>query len=126
LLWEDPKGLPDQVIGAAIQPGGLDILIDQFKKNGFEDVINSWIGKGQNQAISPTELRRPWARRRDLSRQVGTPQEDLVSQRSRYLPGVIDQLTPNGRLPNQADLRSGYRRNQAACVSGQGCLFASA
>jgi uncharacterized protein YidB (DUF937 family) len=47
----------------------------------------------------------------DLSRQADTPQDDLLSQLSRYLPGVIDKLTPNGQLPNPADLRSDYRRN---------------
>ena len=95
------------------QAGGLDALIDKFKKNGFEDVINSWIGTGQNQAISPTELREALGQKtvNDLSRQAGAPQDDLLTQLSKYLPGVIDKLTPNGQLPNQADLRSDYRRN---------------
>ena len=95
------------------QAGGLDALIDKFKKNGFEDVINSWIGTGQNQAISPTQLREALGQKtvNDLSRQAGAPQDDLLSQLSKYLPGVIDKLTPNGQLPNQADLRSDYRRN---------------
>lgn len=91
--------------------GGLDVLINQFKQNGLEDVINSWIGTGQNQAVSPNQLREALGQKtiNDLSRQSGAPQDDLLSQLSRYLPGVIDRLTPNGQLPNQADLRSGYR-----------------
>ena len=95
------------------QAGGLDALIDKFKKNGFEDVINSWIGTGQNQAISPTQLREALGQKtvNDLSRQAGAPQDDLLSQLSKYLPGVIDKLTPNGQLPNPTDLRSDYRRN---------------
>jgi uncharacterized protein YidB (DUF937 family) len=91
--------------------GGLDVLINQFKQNGLGDVINSWIGTGQNQAISPNELRQALGQKtvNDLSRQSGAPQDDLLSQLSRYLPSVIDRLTPNGQLPNQSDLRSGYR-----------------
>jgi uncharacterized protein YidB (DUF937 family) len=97
--------------GQQQQAGGLDVLIDQFKKNGFEDVINSWIGTGQNQAISPGQLREALGQKtvNDLSRQAGTEQDDLLSQLAKYLPGVIDKLTPNGQLPNQADLRSDYR-----------------
>jgi uncharacterized protein YidB (DUF937 family) len=97
--------------GQQQQAGGLDVLIDQFKKNGFEDVINSWIGTGQNQAISPGQLRDALGQKtvNDLSRQAGTEQDDLLSQLAKYLPGVIDKLTPNGQLPNQADLRSDYR-----------------
>jgi uncharacterized protein YidB (DUF937 family) len=95
------------------QAGGLDALINASKKNGFEDVINSWIGTGQNQAISPTQLREALGQKtvNDLSRQADTPQDDLLAQLSRYLPGVIDKLTPNGQLPNPADLRSDYPRN---------------
>ena len=89
------------------------MLINQFKQNGLEDVINSWIGTGKNQTISPPQLRQALGQDRvnDLSRQTGAPQDDLLSQLSKYLPGIIDKLTPNGQLPNQADLRSGYRRN---------------
>jgi uncharacterized protein YidB (DUF937 family) len=99
--------------GQQSSPGGLDVLMDQFKKSGLGDVINSWIGTGQNQAISPTQLRQAIGQEtvNDLSRQTGAPQDDLLSQLSKYLPGVIDKLTPNGQLPSQADLRSRYRSN---------------
>jgi uncharacterized protein YidB (DUF937 family) len=91
--------------------GGLDGLINQFKQNGLGDVINSWIGTGTNQPISPPQLRQALGQERvnDLSRQTGAAQDDLLSQLSKYLPGVIDKLTPNGQLPNEADLR--MRRN---------------
>jgi uncharacterized protein YidB (DUF937 family) len=106
-----PAGQPGA--GPAAQqasPGGLDVLINQFKQSGFEDVINSWIGTGQNEPISPNQLRDALGQKtvNDLSRQAGAPQDDLLSQLSRYLPGVIDRLTPNGQLPKQADLRSGF------------------
>jgi uncharacterized protein YidB (DUF937 family) len=92
-------------------PGGLDGLVNQFRQSGLEDVINSWIGTGQNQAISPSELRDALGQKtvNDLSHQSGAPQDDLLNQLSKYLPGVIDRLTPNGQLPSQADLRSGFR-----------------
>ena len=91
--------------------GGLDVLINQFKQNGLGEVINSWIGTGQNQAVSPNQLRQALGQKtiNDLSRQSGAPQDDLLSQLSRYLPAVIDRLTPNGQLPDQTDLRSGSR-----------------
>ena len=91
--------------------GGLGSLIESFRKGGFEDIIKSWIGTGQNQAISPTELRQAIGQEtvNDLSRQTGAPQDDLLSQLSKYLPGVIDKLTPDGQLPNQSDLLPGPR-----------------
>ena len=104
LLAPRPAGPPQQQSSS----GGLDVLINQFKQNGLEGVINSWIGTGQNQAISPTQLRQALGQKTvgDLSRQAGAPQDDLLSQLSKYLPAVIDRLTPNGQLPRQTDLRS--------------------
>ena len=112
LLAPRPGPAPGAAPASVGQQGGLDGLIDQFKQSGLEDVIKSWIGTGQNQAISPTQLRQAIGQNtvNDLSRQTGAPADDLLSQLSRYLPGVIDRLTPNGQLPSQADLRSGRPR----------------
>jgi uncharacterized protein YidB (DUF937 family) len=88
---------------------GLDALLRQFQQNGFGEIINSWIGPGQNQPISPTDLRQAMGQNtvNNLSQQTGAPQDELLALLSKYLPGVIDKLTPNGQVPNQADLRSG-------------------
>jgi len=104
-----PTGAPGQESSL----GGLDVLMNRFKQSGLEDVINSWVGTGQNQPISPTQLRGALGEEtvNNLSRQAGAPQEDLLTQLSKYLPRVIDGLTPNGRVPSEADLRSGYRPN---------------
>jgi uncharacterized protein YidB (DUF937 family) len=91
--------------------GGLGALIDRFRNNGFEDAINSWVGTGQNQAISPGQLRQALGQEtvEDLSQRTGLPHGDLLSQLSNILPGVVDRLTPNGRLPSDAELLPGPR-----------------
>jgi uncharacterized protein YidB (DUF937 family) len=91
--------------------GGLGALIDVFRNNGFEDAINSWIGTGQNQAISPGQLHQALGQEtvEDLSQRTGLPHGDLLSQLSNILPGVVDRLTPNGRLPSDAELLPGPR-----------------
>ncbi len=35
---------------------GLGGLLQRFQQSGLGDVINSWIGPGQNQSISPGQL----------------------------------------------------------------------
>jgi len=86
--------------------GGLEGLVEQFKRNGLEDVINSWVGTGSNRQISPAQLHQALGREtvEDLSAQTGVPHDDLLSQLSKVLPGIIDNLTPNGRLPDQDDV----------------------
>jgi len=91
--------------------GGLGALVDRFRNNGFEDAINSWIGTGQNQAISPGQLRQALGQEtvEDLSQRTGLPHGDLLSQLSNILPGVVDRLTRNGQLPSDAELLPGPR-----------------
>src|SRR6267378_1201668 len=76
------------------QFGGLGGLLDQFRQNGLEHVINSWVGTGQNQAISPTQLHQALGQDTvdDLAEQTGLPHDDLLSQLSKILPGVVDKL----------------------------------
>ena len=92
-------------------PGGLGGLIDQFRQNGLEQVMNSWIGTGRNQEISPRQLHQALGQDRvdDLAEQTGLPHDDLLSQLSKILPGVVDKLTPNGQLPQAEDLLPGPR-----------------
>jgi len=96
---------------AGSQNGGLGGLVDQFRRSGLEDVMNSWIGTGQNQAVSPSQLHQVLGQDtvNELSEQTGIPHDDLLSQLSKILPGVVDKLTPNGQLPENADLLPGPR-----------------
>jgi uncharacterized protein YidB (DUF937 family) len=91
--------------------GGLGGLLDRFRQNGLEQIINSWIGPGQNQAISPTQLHRALGQETvdSLAEQTGLAHDDLLAQLSRVLPGVVDRLTPNGQLPAATDLLPGPR-----------------
>jgi uncharacterized protein YidB (DUF937 family) len=81
-------------------------LLERFTQSGHGDKINSWIGPGQNQPIEPHELEGALGDDtvQDLSRQTGLPRGDLLGQLSQLLPGVVDQLTPQGRMPPREDM----------------------
>ena len=81
--------------------GGLAGLAEQFQKGGLGDVMNSWIGTGQNQAISPDQLGGVLGGDllSELTQRTGMGQGDLLGRLSQMLPQVVDQLTPNGQLP---------------------------
>ena len=91
--------------------GGLGGLLDQLRQNGLEQAVNSWIGAGQNHPVSPTQLHQALGQDRvdELAEQTGLPHDDLLSQLSKILPGVVDKLTPNGQLPQAEDLLPGPR-----------------
>ena len=86
--------------------GGLSGMLQRFQQGGHGDVINSWVGPGQNQPIAPDQLHQALGPDavNNLSRLTGMPQNELLSELSRVLPGVVDKLTPHGRMPDQAEM----------------------
>jgi uncharacterized protein YidB (DUF937 family) len=86
--------------------GGLGGLLQKFQQAGQGDVLNSWIGSGQNQQIQPGTLGQVLGSQtvQDLAQKAGINPNDLLGQLAQHLPEIINQLTPNGRLPTQADL----------------------
>ena len=85
--------------------GGLGGLVERFRQGGLDDIINSWIGTRANKPISPHQLHDALGSETvdDLMRETGMPRDDLLSQLSQVLPGVVDKLTPRGQLPSDQD-----------------------
>ena len=75
--------------GAAgsILSGGLGSLLEQFQQNGQGQAAASWVGKGQNQDISESDLRGPSAAR--------------TSTRWRAIPDVAQRVA-RGAQPRTA------------------------
>jgi uncharacterized protein YidB (DUF937 family) len=93
--------------GAAgsVLSGGLNDLLKQFQQSGQGDVAQSWIGRGPNREISPDNLADALGADRinTLSRFSGMSRDDLLNGLSQQLPGVVDQLTPDGRVPTEEE-----------------------
>lgn len=91
--------------------GGVGGLMEKFRQAGLGDVIDSWVGSGQNQAISSDRLSAVLGpdTLADLSGKMGASSGDTASQLAQLLPGLVDRLTPAGQLPegglgNSSDL----------------------
>jgi uncharacterized protein YidB (DUF937 family) len=95
--------------GAAgsILSGGLNDLLKQFQQSGHSDTVNSWVGTGPNKTISPNDLASALGSDKinALIAQTGMSRDDLLHGLSEYLPQVVDQLTPEGRLPTEQEVR---------------------
>jgi uncharacterized protein YidB (DUF937 family) len=86
--------------------GGLTNLVQSFQNAGHGDVVNSWVGSGPNQPIQPAQVGAALGQQTisDLARQAGVSEQELLNQLAQSLPGLVDRLSPNGRLPTQAEL----------------------
>lgn len=81
--------------------GGLGGLAGKFQQAGLGDVLNSWIGSGQNQPISGDQLGQVLGHDTlgQIANQLGLSHGDAAGALSQILPGLIDQLTPHGQAP---------------------------
>ena len=101
-----PDAQPSSDQGAGGLLGGLGGLIDKFQQGGLGNAINSWIGHGQNHPVSPGQLGSALGPDiiKTLAQRSGMSEEEITKQLSQILPGVVDKLTPQGRLPSTAEL----------------------
>ena len=92
--------------GAGGVLGGLGGLLSKLQQGGLGNVANSWVGSGQNQPVSSGQLGSALGPGviKTLSQITGVSEADLSKQLSQVLPGVVNSLTPNGRLPTVAEL----------------------
>jgi uncharacterized protein YidB (DUF937 family) len=95
------------LLGGLAGAGGLGALIEQFQRSGYNDRVNSWVGRGQNQPISPDELAKALGPDAidELKQQTGMSRNEMLSELSHLLPEAVDQVTPEGRLPTQEEIR---------------------
>lgn len=87
------------------QSGGISGLVQQFTAKGLGNIVNSWIGTGQNLPISPQQLQRGLGTEQvqAIAAKAGISPEAAQSGLAQILPQLIDHLTPNGEVP-QGDL----------------------
>jgi uncharacterized protein YidB (DUF937 family) len=86
--------------------GGLQGIAQRFQQGGLGDILNSWVGTGQNQPIDPGDLSQILGRDRlnQMSKQAGVPPQQGSSVLAVLLPQIIDRLTPQGQVPQQDQL----------------------
>ena len=81
--------------------GGLGGLLKKLEQGGLADQTKSWVGTGQNQPVSPGQFGLALGPNmiKTVSQMTGISEEQLTKQLSQFLPGLVDKLTPNGKLP---------------------------
>jgi len=107
-------GLLDGVLGGAVgaematvvnsfiqQHGGLQGIVAQFEKQGLGPTVQSWVGTGANQPISPDQVHQVFGSGMiaQIAAKAGMNPQDLAQKLSQVLPTAIDKLTPEGKVP---------------------------
>jgi uncharacterized protein YidB (DUF937 family) len=96
-------GLLGGAAAGSVLSGGLGNLVKELQARGHGNVAQSWIGSGENQDIAPSDLEHALGSETldTLAQQTGMSRAELLAGLSEHLPDLVDQLTPDGRLPTE-------------------------
>lgn len=95
--------------GAAgtVLSGGLGQVLQDLQRSGQGNAAQSWVKPGANQEIAPNDLANALGADtiNALAQQTGMSRDDLLQGLSQHLPDLVDQLTPDGRLPTESEVQ---------------------
>jgi len=83
------------------QAGGFAGFLDRFRQQGMGDIVQSWVGGGPNQPISPTQVESALGGSAigDMAGKLGVDRSSVSGALSGLLPGMVNEFTEGGRIP---------------------------
>lgn len=86
--------------------GGFAGFLNRFRQVGLSDTAQSWVHSGANTPLSYEQLESALGEEtlKNISGQVGLEYEKTVSAAAFMIPHIVDQLSPEGVVPQDDDL----------------------
>jgi uncharacterized protein YidB (DUF937 family) len=80
---------------------GLGSLVETLTKGGLSKQVESWVSTGKNEPVTSEQIGSALGQEKitELSKQSGLSPDVLKGELAKFLPGLIDKLTPGGKLP---------------------------
>lgn len=82
--------------------GGLAGLVQACQSKGLGAIVSSWISTGPNVPISTSQIQEVLGDERigQLAGKIGLTPDALSTKLAELLPGAVDKLTPEGKIPD--------------------------
>ena len=95
--------------GLLAQSGGLQGLASKFAQSGQGNAFQSWVGMGENEAISSNQIQNALGSEqvKALAAKMGIDPAQASGFLAEYLPKIVDKLTPAGKIDPSADHQQG-------------------
>ena len=95
--------------GLLAQSGGLQGLVSKFAQSGQGNAFRSWVGMGENEAISSNQIQNTLGSEQvnALAAKMGIDPAQASNFLAEYLPKIVDKLTPAGKIDPAADHQQG-------------------
>jgi uncharacterized protein YidB (DUF937 family) len=87
------------------QPGGLQGMVQAFHDKGMGELVSSWVGSGANCPITADQIHQVLGSEQvqALAAKAGINPDLAGHAIAQLLPGLVNQLTPNGSVPDHGN-----------------------
>jgi uncharacterized protein YidB (DUF937 family) len=89
--------------------GGLQGITSRLTNHGQGQQVQSWVGTGTNQPVSGQQMQQAVDPNQlhAVAQQAGMSDEEASEQVARAMPEMVNQATPQGRIPEQDPFAKG-------------------
>ena len=81
----------------------LPEVVKQFEEKGLRDEVDSWVRTGPNKPVDRRQIEDVFGSREmdELAKKRNIDRDQLAEVLSRYIPKIIDELTPTGQVASR-------------------------
>lgn len=109
----DGDGVPDaslfdslkvSLFGDGGLGAGLKGMMDKFIGSGMGEQFKSWVSTGENLPVTAEQIGKVFegSKLSEMAAKAGISVDTLKEKLAAHLPGLVDKLTPTGRMTEEA------------------------
>ncbi|MGV3346891.1 YidB family protein [Enterobacteriaceae bacterium LUAb1] len=103
------EGISGRAVMAILQwvqlQGGWHIILEKLQQGGLGNILESWLGQGENAPVETQQLHRVFGQDSltSLAESLGTNTDGALAQLQRCLPQLMDKVSPKGNVEPEAE-----------------------
>ena len=100
------------LVAGMLMNGGLQKILGQLQQSGKGAKGQSWVSTGPNEPADADDIRASLSEQElaQIAQQLGVSEAEAAEAVAQVLPDVVDQATPEGELPDDAELDRKFGR----------------
>jgi uncharacterized protein YidB (DUF937 family) len=100
------------LVAGMLMNGGLQKILGQLQQSGKGAKGQSWVSTGPNEPADADDIRAALSEQElaQIAQQLGVTEDEAAEAVAQVLPDVVDQATPEGELPDDAELDRKFGR----------------
>ena len=100
------------LVASLLMNGGLQKILGRLQEGGKGTKGQSWVSTGPNEPVDAADIKAALDEQElaQIAQQLGVSEDEAAEAVAQVLPDVVDQATPEGELPDDAELDRRFGR----------------